>query len=94
MAQNPYEPPKAPIAAGPISAAGDVCPKCKSTSVNAPKFTWWGGALGPRMLSHRVCNGCGFGHNARTGRSNTTAIVIYQVVLFVIAFAIFFALRS
>jgi hypothetical protein len=92
---NPYEPPKAPITAlGPAGVGEDQCPSCQSTSVRKPGFTWWGGAIGPRMLNHRICNSCGFGYNAKTGKSNTTAIIVYQVVLFVIFFAIFFALNS
>ena len=92
---NPYEPPKAPIPVVPlVSHTGDQCPSCQSTNVRKPGFTWWGGALGPRMLNHRICNSCGFGYNAKTGKSNTTAIIVYQVVLFAIAFAIFFALNS
>ncbi len=91
---NPYEPPKAPIQPGAVALGGDQCPKCQSPNVRKPGFTWWGGALGPRMLNHRICNACGFGYNAKTGQSNTTAIVIYQVVVFAIAIAIFVALRS
>ena len=45
-----------------------------------PSFTWWGGAIGPRLLSHAKCLDCGAGYNWKTGRSNTTAIIIYQVV--------------
>ena len=93
---NPYQPPQAPISAGgPVGlGGGDQCPSCHGTNVRKPGFTWWGGALGPRMLNHRICNGCGFGYNAKTGKSNTTAIIVYQVVLFAIFFAIFFAINS
>ncbi len=50
-----------------------------------PGYTWWGGAIGPRLLSHVKCQGCGKGYNGKTGASNTMAIVLYQVVAFVIA---------
>lgn len=92
---NPYEPPKVPIASGGAAVFGeDQCPSCRSTDVRKPSFTWWGGALGPRVLNHRICKACGFGYNAKTGKSNTTAIVIYQVVAFVIVFGIFYAVYS
>jgi hypothetical protein len=91
---NPYQPPQAPITGGPVAAGEDTCPSCRGNNVRKPGFTWWGGALGPRMLNHRICNSCGFGYNAKTGKSNTTAIIVYQVVLFAIFFAIFFALNS
>jgi hypothetical protein len=43
-------------------------------------FTWWGGVLGPWMLTHVRCNKCGTCYNGHTGKSNDTAIVIYVVV--------------
>jgi uncharacterized protein (DUF983 family) len=51
-------------------------------------FTWWGGMLGPRMLSHVKCKSCGTTYNGKTGQSNTTGIVIYSVVLFVIGIVV------
>jgi hypothetical protein len=53
--------------------------------VRTPAFTWWGGALGPRLLNHRVCRACKLGFNAKTRGSNTRAIIIYQVVVFAVA---------
>ena len=53
------------------------CPRCSSTSLRKPSFTWWGGLLGPKLLNHTVCGGCGFGYNAKSGKSNNTAIGIY-----------------
>jgi hypothetical protein len=83
---NPYEPPKAPVAPNvPVALiSGDQCPQCQSNNVRKPGFTWWGGAIGPRIFNHRICNACGFGYNAKTGKSNTTAIIIYQAVLLAI----------
>jgi hypothetical protein len=58
-------------------------------------FTWWGGVLGPRLLKHVKCNGCGTTYNGKSGQSNTTNIVVYSVILGVISFgiALFFILR-
>ncbi len=57
-----------------------TCPQCQSGNVHKPSFTWWGGLLGPRLLNHHVCNGCGLGFNGTTGKSNATAIGIYLAV--------------
>jgi hypothetical protein len=70
---NPYSAPTAPTAA----FSGDRCPKCASTNVRAPKFTWWGGFLGPKLFNHRVCDACHFAFNAKTGRSNKNAVLAY-----------------
>ena len=56
------------------------CPQCGSTSVKKIPFTWWGGALGPALLTHVRCQGCGTQFNGKTGRSNSSAIAVYLVV--------------
>lgn len=65
------------------------CPKCRSTQVKQMGFTWWGGALGPKLLSHCKCQQCGAQFNGKTGASNTTGIVIYSIVGFFIALIVF-----
>jgi hypothetical protein len=55
-------------------------------------FTWWGGALGPRMLDHHKCRACAYTFNGRTGQPNTSAIATYSVIAAVIAVAVGFAL--
>ena len=71
------------------------CPRCLRPDPEEVKFTWWGGMLGPRLLKHVKCNGCGMTYNGKSGQSNTTNIVIYSVILGVISFgiALFFILR-
>ena len=71
------------------------CPRCTRPDPEQVKFTWWGGVLGPRILKHVKCNGCGLTYNGKSGQSNTTNIVVYSVILGVISFAIalFFILR-
>jgi uncharacterized protein (DUF983 family) len=51
-------------------------------------MTWWGGALGPYLLTHVKCPECGMTYNGKTGQSNTTAIIIYSVVVGAIAFGV------
>lgn len=61
------------------------CPGCESREASSVTFTWWGGVLGPRLLSHVRCRNCGAQYNAKTGRPNTTAIAVYLAVVGVIA---------
>lgn len=63
------------------SPYGLSCPRCQGVNVHKPTFTWWGGILGPKLFNHAVCNGCGFGFNAKTGKSNTNNIIIYYGVI-------------
>jgi len=58
------------------------CPKCGSPNTHKPTFTWWGGIVGPALFKHRVCNSCSLGYNERSGKDNTTAIILYYGVAF------------
>ena len=62
------------------------CPKCRAVGADRMKFTWWGGLLGPKILTHVKCPQCGFGYNGKTGRENTTGIVIYSIVVGIVVF--------
>jgi uncharacterized protein (DUF983 family) len=57
-------------------------------------FTWWGGMIGAKILSHAECLQCGTRYNSKTGKSNNTAIAIYMVVVGVIAALVFYAINS
>ncbi|MCA9673857.1 MAG: hypothetical protein H6709_18185 [Kofleriaceae bacterium] len=58
-----------------------ACPKCQAQVTPSPVgFTWWGGALGPRMLHHVECPACHARFNGRSGLPNDRAIAIYVVV--------------
>lgn len=70
------------------------CPSCGSYTVRKVPFTWWGGALGPALLTHVRCQGCGTQYNGKTGRSNTAAIAVFLVVASVAAAGLFFLLTS
>jgi predicted nucleic-acid-binding Zn-ribbon protein len=57
------------------------CPKCRSTGAERMSFTWWGGLIGPKILTHVKCPGCGYAYNGKSGKDNTTGIVIYSVIV-------------
>ena len=86
--QNPYyqQPPYQPNQMG--ASPYVPCPRCRMPSPQPVKFTWWGGMLGPKMLSHVKCQQCGLAYNGKSGQSNTTGIVIYAVIVNVIVFGI------
>jgi hypothetical protein len=92
----PYAAPMIPPHLAVLSRWGMRCPRCGSPYATAVKFAWWGGFLGPKMLSHVKCSQCGNAYNGKTGRPNTTGIVIYTVVaivLGVILAGVFYATR-
>ena len=64
------------------------CSKCNAFGAERMSFTWWGGVVGPKVLTHVKCPRCGYAYNGKTGRDNTTGIVIYSVVVGVIAFGL------
>ncbi len=57
------------------------CPNCGRAGAERMSFTWWGGILGPKLLSHVKCGNCGTQYNGKTGGSNTTGIIIYTVIV-------------
>jgi hypothetical protein len=69
------------------------CPHCENAGHAKPvSFTWWGGVLGPNLISHVRCKKCGTCYNGKSGQYNTTAIIIYVLVSFVIGTAVFYLL--
>jgi hypothetical protein len=66
------------------------CPKCATPDPQQVKFTWWGGMLGPKLLSHVKCVRCGNAYNGKSGKSNMQGIMIYSLVAIAIAFMVFF----
>ena len=70
------------------------CPRCDADDPEKVGFTWWGGLLGPSLLTHVRCQECGTAYNGKTGKSNDTAIAVYfgislAVGLVLGAFALF-----
>ena len=55
-------------------------------------FTWWGGVIGPRVLTHVKCPQCGHAYNGKSGGDNTTGIVIYSGIVAVVMFGFIFSL--
>ena len=64
------------------------CPQCGGANSQLQSFTWWGGVLGPKILTHVKCPSCGKKYNGKTGGDNTTNIVIYSVVVGLICFVL------
>ena len=64
------------------------CPKCGQSNAQKVNFTWWGGALGPRLISHVKCQNCNTEYNGKTGKSNQTGILLYFLVTLVLAFCV------
>jgi hypothetical protein len=64
------------------------CPNCGQSVAKKVNFTWWGGALGPRMFTHIKCENCKTEYNGKTGKSNQTNILIYFAAGFVLAFCV------
>ncbi len=68
------------------------CPKCQQSNAQQMSFTWWGGLIGPKILTHVKCQTCATTYNGKTGKDNTTNIIIYSVVVLFIVFAILFGI--
>jgi uncharacterized protein (DUF983 family) len=65
------------------------CPFCQASDPKPVNFSWWGGILGPKLLSHVRCMQCGKTYNGKSGKSNDTAIAIYLAISLVILVVIF-----
>jgi hypothetical protein len=77
---NPYAPPPQIEPAAPLPHGAKLyrpCPACGNTYAKQASYTWWGGALGPWLLTHVKCLQCQTWYNSKTGKSNNTAITIY-----------------
>lgn len=66
----------------------EPCPKCGAADPQKVNFTWWGGVLGPKLMTHVKCESCGTKFNGKTGKDNTTYIAIYCVIVGGLAFAL------
>jgi hypothetical protein len=59
-----------------------ACPFCNQDVVPTPVgFTWWGGLIGAKLLSHVECPSCRQRYNSKTGKSNSTAIAMYMLIV-------------
>lgn len=57
------------------------CPKCGNENAEKMSFTWWGGLIGPKILTHVKCPACSTQYNGKSGKDNTTGIIIYAFVV-------------
>ena len=64
------------------------CPKCGAVDPKKISFTWWGGVLGPKLLTHVKCEACGTKYNGKTGKDNSLFIAIYCVVVGIFVMAL------
>ena len=91
---NPY---RAPAPASDLDQAGrdatQACPQCGARSATKVGYTWWGGALGPRLFQVVKCQACGAQYNGKTGGKLTRVIIGYQVVVLIVCLVAFFLLR-
>ena len=85
--QNPYQPSSndSQTNAAEMNSnrtAGEFanCPSCGVSNATKIGWTFWGGALGPKMFTHVKCHSCRTRYNGKTGGYNTTGIVIYLAV--------------
>ena len=67
------------------------CSKCGGMAEKL-KFTWWGGLLGPKILTHVKCTACGHKYNGKTGKDNTAGIIIYSVIVAIICLGLVVAM--
>ena len=70
------------------------CPQCGESAVAPVQFTWWGGLVGPKLLSQVSCTGCGHQYNGKTGKPNTAAIAVYLSIFAVLAVAVVMMMSS
>ena len=67
-----------------------ACPKCGTADPKTLNFTWWGGALGPKLLTHVKCLNCCYKYNGKSGKDNTVGIAIYFAVVGAVSFVLMF----
>ncbi len=65
-----------------------ACPKCGQSNAKKVRYTFWGGALGPSLMTHVKCQSCGTEYNGKTGKSNQQNILLYFLATLVISFCI------
>jgi len=64
------------------------CPRCGQVAGKRLRYTWWGGAVGPAMMSLTQCQACGYQFNAKTGQSTKKAVIAYNVIALAIGIVI------
>ena len=70
------------------------CPKCNAVGDERMSFTWWGGVIGPRLLTHVKCPRCGHAYTGKSGKDNTAGIVVYSAIVAIVVFGFVVALTA
>ena|SRR5689334_9968471 len=91
--QPPVMPYAGPTPYGPYQD-GALCPKCGQYAGQEPKFTWWGGMIGHKLIGHVQCKACGYGFNKTSGKSTAVPIAIYCIVSFIVVVGVIIMVRS
>ena len=65
-----------------------ACPNCGQSNAKKVSFSFWGGALGPAMMTHVKCQNCATEYNGKTGQSNQRNIILYFVISFALGLCI------
>ncbi|MBK7394665.1 MAG: hypothetical protein IPI64_15450 [Chloracidobacterium sp.] len=65
-----------------------ACPQCGDTNAQLLSFTWWGGLVGPKLLTHVKCPACGKKFNGKSGKDNTVGIAIYMGAISIFVFVL------
>lgn len=76
-----------------LSPRERVCPGCGTAGLYQPSFTWWGGAIGHRVMGIEKCPSCKRWWVKKTGQPGGARIAIYTgagVVLGIIFTLLFF----
>ena len=64
------------------------CPSCGNTTAKKIGWTIWGGALGPKLLTHVRCTNCSCAYNGKSGMYNASGITMYLIISLVIGLAL------
>src|SRR5207249_643219 len=72
------------------------CPGCGSGPLGEPKFTWWGGLIGHKILGVERCEACRKWWVKKTGAPGGTRVAIYMIAGLVlgILLAVMFAMSN
>jgi len=91
---QPPQPGMVPYAQKPKRKYANVvqCPRCGSPFVDEVRYAWWGGVLGPSMLSLMKCPNCKLQFSGKTLQDAKNGIIIYNVIALVLAFVVFFVI--
>jgi hypothetical protein len=64
------------------------CPRCGGGPLVQPSFTWWGGAIGHRVLGLERCDACWQWLVKKTGQPGGTRIAVYFAISLILGLAV------